>query len=398
MIAVLVSEEKMAAPQPAPGSLDLSRRIPELDGIRGIAIGMVIFYHYFTFPATARVGSFLWYLLLPGRLGWSGVDLFFVLSGFLIGGILLDERRASNYFKVFYTRRFFRIVPIYMVFLGCYFAVAAASRAAKLSGLSWMTDAQLPWYCYVLFLQNFWMTVGNTFGPPPLGILWSLAVEEQFYLTLPWLVRFLNPKRLTQVVIEGLLLAPILRIAAYALWPKYTNAWFVLMPCRADALLFGVLAAITLRDASWRGKLESNRILLRFLLVVLAIGIPLLTQMYYIPYGFPTVSLGFTWIAVFYVLVLVYALTQREGWIARCLRWRWLRWLGTIAYGAYLFHQLILESAFGLIWGHGPIFEKTPNVLLTLIALAGTLLLCRLSWNYFEKPLIQFGHREDYLR
>src|SRR4029077_5360485 len=113
MSATLVSEERMAAPKSAAGSMDLSRRIPELDGIRGIAIGMVIFYHYFTFPATARVGSFLWYALLPGRLGWSGVELFFVLSGFLIGGILLDEREASNYFRVFYTRRFFRIVPIY---------------------------------------------------------------------------------------------------------------------------------------------------------------------------------------------------------------------------------------------------------------------------------------------
>src|SRR4029077_15802448 len=105
-----------------------------------------------------------------------------------------------------------------------------------------------------------------------------------------------------------------------------------------------------------------------------------------------------TWIAVFYVLLLVYALTQREGWIARCLRWRLLGWLGTIAYGVYLFHQLILESAFGLIWGHGPQFVKTSTFRVCVLALAGTLLLCRLSWNYFEKPLIQFGHRDDYVR
>src|SRR6266446_3030301 len=95
--------------------LDLSGRVPELDGIRGIAIGMVLVGHFFMI--VSRPGSLLAYALVPLRLMWSGVDLFFVLSGFLIGGILLDARDSSNYFRVFYTRRFFRIVPIYAVLL-----------------------------------------------------------------------------------------------------------------------------------------------------------------------------------------------------------------------------------------------------------------------------------------
>ncbi len=97
--------------------LDLSGRIPELDGIRGIAIGMVLIAH--CFDIVSRPGSALAYALVPLRLDWTGVDLFFVLSGFLIGGILLDARESSNYFRVFYTRRFFRIVPIYAVLLLC---------------------------------------------------------------------------------------------------------------------------------------------------------------------------------------------------------------------------------------------------------------------------------------
>src|SRR6266851_1125269 len=95
--------------------LHLSGRIPELDGIRGIAIGMVLIAHHF--EVVSRPGSTLAYALVPLRLTWSGVDLFFVLSGFLIGGILLDARESSNYFRVFYTRRFFRIIPIYAVLL-----------------------------------------------------------------------------------------------------------------------------------------------------------------------------------------------------------------------------------------------------------------------------------------
>src|ERR1700731_3519067 len=98
-------------------STSLSGRIPELDGIRGIAIAMVVVYHFFLLPIQAPPAALLSYVKAAGRLAWSGVDLFFVLSGFLIGGILLDARDSLNYFQVFYTRRFFRIVPIYAVCL-----------------------------------------------------------------------------------------------------------------------------------------------------------------------------------------------------------------------------------------------------------------------------------------
>ena len=87
--------------------------IPELDGMRGVAIAMVLMFHYFYVPAILTPGGLAWHVSAPLRLGWTGVDLFFVLSGFLIGGILLDARGSSSYFKPFYTRRFFRIVPLY---------------------------------------------------------------------------------------------------------------------------------------------------------------------------------------------------------------------------------------------------------------------------------------------
>src|SRR5271155_3009302 len=101
-------------------SFRLSGRIAELDGIRGLAIGMVLIYHYFLIRIDVPVRSAAAYALSTGRLAWSGVDLFFVLSGFLIGGILLEARGSVNYFRVFYTRRFFRIVPIYALLLLCF--------------------------------------------------------------------------------------------------------------------------------------------------------------------------------------------------------------------------------------------------------------------------------------
>src|SRR5262249_10200979 len=94
-----------------------SERIPELDGLRGIAIGLVLYFHCFAQAIKEPLRQMIYPLTLPGQGGWTGVDLFFVLSGFLIGGILLDSKGSVNYFKVFYTRRFFRIAPAYMALL-----------------------------------------------------------------------------------------------------------------------------------------------------------------------------------------------------------------------------------------------------------------------------------------
>ena len=384
-----------AGAKPA-ATVRLSGYIPELDGIRGIAIGMVVFYHYLVQTSVAANGTFLWYALMPGRLGWTGVDFFFVLSGFLIGGILMDARESRNYFQVFYRRRFFRIVPIYAVFLAGFFALVYVNHANAAPRLQWITSRAFPWYAYAFFLQNAWMAVNNGWGPPISSISWSLAVEEQFYLTLPWLVRFLNQRRLKQVVVEGLLLAPILRIMVFSLWPRLSNAWFVLMPCRADALLFGVLVAMAMRDAEWRGWLERRRMTLRVLMVTLAAGIPVLTQMYYVPYGFRTASLGLTWIAAFYATVLVYALIFPGSKISWCLRIKWLKWLGAIAYGTYLFHQLFLHVIFGAIWGRAPVVNSKGEFAAAFAALALTLVFCRISWRWFETPLIEMGHRTKY--
>jgi peptidoglycan/LPS O-acetylase OafA/YrhL len=394
--ATLPVSTAAALPKAGKGVAQLSGHIPELDGIRGLAIGMVVFYHYAIQTFALQHGSVSWYVLLPGRLGWTGVDLFFVLSGFLIGGILLDARNSPNYFQVFYRRRFFRIVPAYALFFLCFLSLSWLNKMALAPKLDWITQNPLPWYSYVLFLQNFWMAFGNVWGPPVTSITWSLAVEEQFYLTLPWLLRRLNRKRLVQVLLEGILLAPLLRLALYSLWPRLSNAWFVLMPCRMDALLFGVVAAIALREPSWKLRLENHRKLLRLGLVFAGALVPLLTQMYFEPYGFPTASLGLTCIAVFYVILLVYVVVFKDSRLSRCLRWSWLRWLGGLAYGIYLFHQLILYIIYGLIWSSPPFLSGFQQCAVCVLGFAVTLAVCQLSYKLFEKPLIRIGHLTAY--
>src|SRR5882757_1657709 len=191
-------------------------RIPELDDLRGVAIAMVLVSHYAVFGFVTKHGSLTSYLkALPG-LGWSGVDLFFVLSGFLIGGILLDARESSNYFQVFYARRFFRIVPIYAVVL-LFFAVAGGvARSAQGRDFTWLFANSMPWYAYATFTQNFWMVFHGSAGGNWLAPTWSLAVEEQFYLTLPLVVRFVSRQRLIVWLVLLVFCAPLLRMALMA--------------------------------------------------------------------------------------------------------------------------------------------------------------------------------------
>jgi len=375
----------------------LSGRIPELDGLRGAAISMILVHHYFLIPLQPSPATPLAYLQALGRLSWSGVDLFFVLSGFLIGGILLDARNSANYFRVFYTRRFFRIVPVYAVSLAVAFFLSSLASFSFAGRFAWMSKDQLPWLPQLFFLQNFWMAQSTNWGAFTLAVTWSLAIEEQFYLTLPALVRLLNPRRILMALTVGILAAPALRIILYISWPERWLSWHVLMPCRADALLLGVLGAVAMRDPACRDWLSRNHRFSSAFLFILLLGIAVLTWRASDYRHLPMLSAGYTWMALFYLSSLLYALTYHESWIARCMRWRCLGWLGTIAYGVYLFHEIILGTFFSLLWSRPPQLTSSPEVCVTLLALGATLLLCRLSWVYFEKPFVQMGHRSHYL-
>jgi peptidoglycan/LPS O-acetylase OafA/YrhL len=375
-----------------------SVRIPELDGIRGTAIAMVLVWHYFTLGAKVlpAPASFLSRSLIPLRLMWSGVDLFFVLSGFLIGGILLDARGSSNYFKVFYVRRFFRIVPIYfavlLIFPTCLFVL----QAFYPGNYSWLNENSLPWYSFWTLTQNFWMAHSNTLGSNMFAVTWSLAIEEQFYLTLPLIIRFFSRRCLSILVASGIILAPILRTAILLISPTSWIAAFALMPCRADALLFGVLAAIILRkEQSWEALRNSGRYF-TFLIFLLLAGITFLVLKSPAAYDSLMQKLGYSWIAFFYATVLVYVLTHRESILAFLFRNSLLRWMGKLAYGIYLIHQAVQGFVYALFWGKAPEIVSLYTLLATLASLILTLVITTLSWRYFEMPLIHIGHRLNY--
>ena len=378
-------------------SIGVKGRIPELDGVRGLAIAMILLHHYFLLPIHAPLGSLPSYIQAAGRLTWSGVDLFFVLSGFLIGGILLDARHASNYFRVFYTRRLLRIVPIYFLCLASVFFLAVSVDHGAAREFAWMFSERIALKLYPVFLQNFWMAKWTTFGTFGLGVSWSLAIEEQFYLTLPFAIRFLRSNTpLLTVLLGGIALAPISRILLHAYYPGHFLAWVVLMPCRADALLLGVLGAIAVRNQRSRDWLRRRRRLLFLSLGALTCALPIITKYFADPYGVAMLTVGFTYLGVLYLALILCAILYPDTLLARFLRWRWLGWLGTIAYGTYLYHELVRSLFFGLIWGHLPLGLSLPEFSVSLLALIATLLISQASWLYLEKPLVNVGHRVSY--
>lgn len=369
-------------------------RIPELDGLRGIAISMVLAYHYFQLTWITSPGSFAAHLQAAFGLAWSGVDLFFVLSGFLIGGILLDARDSANYFQVFYTRRFFRIIPLYAAILLAFPMLLHAAEWTGHGDFDWLAAGNtLPWYSYWTFTQNLWMAGTERLGSMTFAVTWSLCIEEQFYLTLPILVRLLNTRQIMQCVRIGIYAAPLIRIALGLLRPHNWIALFALMPCRADSLLMGVLAAMLLRDAQWKKRVQG--INFGILIPALFLGVVALAVWSPAVYGPITQSIGYTWLALFYASVLLYALVRPHSVLSRLLRVRWLCWLGGIAYGTYLLHEMVQGLLFGFIWSHEPFITGGYTLLTTLAALFLTLLIAHLSWQYFERPLVN-SHRPAY--
>ncbi len=165
----------------------LNGRIIEIDGLRGIAILMVLVFHYVGSIGSPR--NPLWGLLTQSlHLFWSGVDLFFVLSGFLITGILVDSRHSRRFFSTFYARRIHRIFPLYFGWLGLYWVGRDFDLDHRLGTALFQTS--VPGWLYPLFLQNnapLWL---NLDLPGWLGMSWSLAIEEQFYAVLPLIIRF----------------------------------------------------------------------------------------------------------------------------------------------------------------------------------------------------------------
>lgn len=363
-------------------------RVPELDGLRGIAIALVVWHHLVETHLPLGSASWLGWLRVATNLSWSGVDLFFVLSGYFIGGILIDHRTSPQLPQTFYVRRAVRILPLYFVTLAFILLVAPRLFSASF--------VLFPGWVYSLFLTNFALTWANTWDWYPLSVLWSIAVEEQFYLAAPWVVRWIRPARLPVLMVSLIGLAWLLRVAVLHLFPGQYLAHQVLTPMRMDTLAFGVLLAWAVRSPAtapffqrlartWPGWLAAGAAL--FLLLTLS---------RHLRADAVAVYFGYTVLAATYALLVAVVAVVRPPWLVRLLASAPFTSFGRYSYFIYLWHMLV---GWGVIrWLGGPDFVlNSPGSLgIVLLAVAATWFAGLLSWKFFEAPLLKLGRRHTY--
>jgi len=374
------------------------QRLTELDGLRGFALLMILAFHSISQEGEFPAGSFLAYLQRAVSMGWTALDLFFVLSGFLIGGILVDARESPSYFTTFYVRRFFRIVPVYYAWVLLYVLLIglAGAEVTRLSNSGLRPPLTPGVISYFLFLQNsisfqLFGLAGAWFGH-----LWSLAVEEQFYLVAPLVVRLTSMRSLRWVLAAVTLAAPLIRIYLRFGAHLAVTAVTTRTLCRLDALAIGMFAATLLRSAPAALWLREHLRALRGILAALAIGVGLL---FIFSYGSMTSgmqTIGFTWMALFYAAVLLLAVINQRGWLARFLRVGLLRELGTVSYCVYLIHVVANVGLHAIILHRSPRISTISGAAVTALAILATYCVAKLSWLFFEGPLQRRGHAFKY--
>jgi peptidoglycan/LPS O-acetylase OafA/YrhL len=367
----------------------LRGRIPELDGLRGLAIVLVVTFHYL------GPWEHIFDTVQVTQLFWSGVDLFFVLSGFLIPGILLDSVDSPTYFKTFYMRRAHRILPIYLISIGCLLAGLAFNLNKKL-GTQQIFQAPVPLWVYPLFLQNNAVLFGWGAVPEWMGVTWSLAIEEQFYLVLPALVRFFK-RTLPYIATLVICLSPIARIV-FVMVHRTRNGsvpihWSFWTPFRLDGLAMGVLLAFLSRNPKSWNILARHPRAVRGVLFALFIVFCVLTITGMEDLG---ACFGLTAITGLYGALLAALLLQPGSLVGGIFRWSSLRYLGKTSYCLYIFHQGIHGVLWPLLWAHIRLPHAMRGLLITAIVFVLCLLVAELSWRIIESPLIRRA-RERFL-
>jgi peptidoglycan/LPS O-acetylase OafA/YrhL len=362
-----------------------ARRIPELDGVRGGACGLVVLWHVIVGATYDPLLHWPRYLFGPFMVG--GVDLFFVLSGFLIGGILMDHRGADNYFRNFWSRRVLRIFPVYFLLLATYLGARTVDHVFHPHALeAWLIKDTVPTWPYFVFLQNYFMSAIGDVGSYWIGVTWSLGVEEQFYFVMPLLIFLLPRKHLVGLALTCVVAAFLLRAV-----PSIPPIWKYLgTPFRIDDLMLGVLVACLVRNPaaialcrSWRAAFDA------IVLAMLAFYISGWAAQFSLTLSFLLLGLIFA-----YAILRIFLLDG--GWYRAALRMRWLCLLGAISYPLYMYHQAINGLVFGILYDREPGIYNVPQLAAAISVLILAVGAATASTIFFERPFILRGHLIKY--
>ena len=364
-------------------------RVPALDGIRGAAVLLILLSHVSSSFAGARGTGATVRLILAA--GWCGVDLFFVLSGFLITGILLGEKRMANYFRRFYWRRILRIFPLYYAVLAFYLIVIPflSSRFGFRSPFQGAHSWQ-----FFLYVQNLFVLLSPL--DPRLSILWSLAVEEQFYMLWPAVVRRCSLGTLLKVCAVAIPMAGMLRsyigFHGAAAW-GYSN-----LPTRMDSILIGALCALAAQRPAWRS------IALRFapiLGIISLIGFAaVIWQKRFLAWEDPvTLTIAPSCFGFLFGWLILHLSSFPESRVSAFFSNGILRSFGMYSYAIYILHwslKMAMQKAIlPLVFAWPAMIRVPAEILYIVLFLSLCWCLGWLSWNLFERHFLKFKNRGD---
>lgn len=358
-----------------------------LDGLRGMAILLVVIYHFGRSHAGAHDPE-------PGLLlgftqfGWMGVDLFFVLSGFLITGILLETRGQEGYFRNFLARRFLRIWPLYYLNLIVFFIVMPAVLGSMPGELQSMESKQA-WFW--LYAANWLFAREGSFEQTSGGYFWSLAVEEQFYLFWPIVVYMLSQTRLLQVCVALFVSSLVLRIVVLSLGVSTSTAYAMTFT-HLDGLALGAALSICLRspDLTVHVRRLAKPAVLVGLAAVAAVRI---ADGNFLFWSRNMALFGYSAVAVVFAGLLVWALQARPGSVQHSfLTSRFMVATGRYSYALYLAHVPVASVVYALVVGERSLQDPFAyNVRFAAFALAAFAVswgASFASWHLLEKRLL----------
>jgi len=333
--------------------------IPELQGLRGLAVLGVLFYHcHPRLEGTWIHSASLW--------GWTGVNLFFVLSGFLITSILLEAQGKPRYFRNFYMRRALRIWPVYVLLL----AVCYAQSDWFIGPTPWEAIKASPWLAYIFFVQNLF----HLALPPAIGPTWSLAIEEQYYFLWAPLVRFLRrPWMLSAVLTAALVASPLLRLTNWA-WITPTHTLTHL-----DGIAWGSLLALGLHTLPL-----SRRVWLWIGLAAIPLGL----------WAAATVAGGTAFldsalaVAFAGAVLASIASTGARNPLSAALRRGPLPFYGRISYGLYMTHIMVFIY-FGWFDLRMDPYGIAGNLAVVGFRLVATTAVATALWYGFESQILK---------
>ncbi|HEV7705845.1 MAG TPA: acyltransferase [Gemmatimonadaceae bacterium] len=354
--------------------------LPALDGVRAIAILMVVVYHSLNgLPGMTFAQNVVMRLTSQG---WLGVDLFFILSGFLITGILMDARESAHALRNFYARRVLRIVPVYVLFLMFSLWLAGRIGTSSADEVAQLHQTQGWYWTYtlnILIALRNWSAITL-----PTGHLWSLAIEEQFYLVWPLAVLLLSPLTLKRTALACIAGAELCRLG-FVLAGVDGHVNFVLLPTRMDTLAAGAFLACAYRDPALWSRVLRARQSLSLLALVLVLATILyrhtidnqesFEQLVFFP---ATVALG---------VVIVSSAAAGSAWLSN----RTLGFIARISYGMYIWHVVVIRLIMTKV--SAPITEVpqawwTYYAVMTGGTIAGTVFVAWLSWRLVERPIL----------